>query len=321
MTELKIPELRDVIKAEKILRCHFPPSPFVRAKPDLLPGVDLFLKLENFLPTGSFKVRGATYLISQLTAKEREMGLIAASTGNFSQGVSYGARMYGVKARIVMPEDSNPEKVTATRDLGGEVLFHGSRFDDARRYAEELSSRYGYRYVHSANEPLLVAGVGTHTLEMLQTEPDIDVIIVPVGGGSGASGAAIVAKAISRNIKVIGVQSEKSPAAYSAWKSGKDEVAENSTYAEGLATGESYRFTQSIMRDFLDDFILVSDDEIRSSQKTLIDKARIMPESASSSTLAAGARLVDQLHGKKVAFIITGGNSPRSEIESLLRTR
>lgn len=315
MVSWQIPELRDVIKAEKILRSHFPPSPVIKLNSGILPDVDVSLKLENLLPTGAFKVRGATYLMSQLNADEKKSGVIAASTGNFSQGISYAARLYGVKARIVMPENSNPRKVKATRDLGGEVIFHGAKFDDSRKFAEELSSKHGYRYVHSANEPMLVAGVGTHTLELLHEQPDIDVIIVPVGGGSGASGVSVVAKAVSKNIAVIGVQSERSPAAYRSWKSGKPEVAENSTYADGVATGESFEFTQSIMRAFLDDFLLVSDEEIRSAQRTLTGAAKMSVESASASTLAAGIRLQDRLKGKKVALIITGGNVSPGEID------
>ena len=319
MVEWKIPELRDVFRAEKILRKHFAPSPLVNASREMVHGIETFLKLENFLPTGSFKVRGATYLISQLKDEEKEAGVIAASTGNFSQGVSYGADLYGLKARIVMPEGSNERKVRATKDLGGEVIFHGQKFDDSRKHAEELAASHGYRYIHSANEPMLVAGVGTHTLELLEQEPEIEAIIVPVGGGSGACGASVVTKAVSKDIMVIGVQSESSPAAYLSWKSGKHERADNLTYAEGLATGESFDFTQNIMRKLLDDFILVSDDEIRNAWKTLVRETRIIPESASAAALAAEIRMSAKLRGKKVALIVTGGNSPQDQIDSLLK--
>ncbi len=318
MTTLAKPELRDVLKAEKVLRCHFFPSPVVRVNPDIIPSVTTFLKLDNLLPTSSFKVRGATYLISQLNREEKNAGVIAASTGNFSQGVAYASRLYGVKSRIVMPENSNQKKVKFTQDLGAEVIFHGAKFDDARKKAEELASENGYRYIHSANEPMLIAGVGTHTLELLRENPDIEVIIVPVGGGSGACGASVVAKAISKGIEVIGVQSEKSPAAFRSWKSGRPESAENNSYAEGVATGESFEYTQSIMRELLDDFVLVRDDEIRNAWKLLAERAKMIPESASASTLAAELKLADRLKGRQVALIITGGNSPQSEIEALL---
>lgn len=319
MEAWKTPDLRDVMKAAKVLRKHFPPSPLMRLKIPEIPSIETYMKLENLLPTGSFKVRGATYLISQLSEEERRSGVIAASTGNFSQGVSYAASLYGVKAIIVMPEGSNPLKVKATEDLGGEIVFHGSKFDEARKHAEGLVKEHGYRYIHSANEPNLVSGVGTHTLELLEQEPDIDAIIVPVGGGSGASGACVVAKAVSSKIKVIGVQSEKAPAAFNAWKTGKHATAENLTYAEGLATGESYDYTQEIMRQFLDDFILVNENEIKSAWKDLAERGRIIPESASASALAAEMKLSSVLEGKKVALIITGGNSPREQVDALLR--
>ncbi len=317
MSEFKIPDLREVLKAAKILRRHFPPSPVMRLAPDLYPGTDVYLKLENMLPTRSFKIRGATYLISQLSREERESGVIAASTGNFSQGVSWAAREYGIRAVIVMPEGANEAKVRATRALGGEIIFHGGKFDDARKHAEELAERKGYRYVHSANEPMLVAGVATHTLELLSEQPGIDTVIVPVGGGSGASGACVVAKACGK-VSVIGVQSKESPAAFNSWKSGRHEVAGNKSYAEGLATGESYDFTQEIMRDCLDDFILVDDDEIRAAWRNAILGARIVPESASASSIAALERLSDKLKGHSVGLVITGGNSPESELESIL---
>lgn len=322
MREMKssyIPELRDVVKAEKVLRMHFQPSPVANLAREVTPFAQTFLKLENLLPTGSFKIRGATYLISQLSENEKKAGVIAASTGNFSQGVSWASKKYGIKARIVMPEGSNPKKVEATRKLGGEVIFHGSKFDDARKYAESLASEKGYRYIHSANEPLLVTGVGTHTLELLMEHPEIDTIIVPVGGGSGAGGASIVAKSFSSRIRVIGVQSEKSQAAYASWKSGKDETSANETYAEGLATGESYYYTQGIMRKYLDDFVLVSDGQIMEAWKLLAKKARIIPESASASALAAELVMQKELDGRNVALIITGGNSPETELDSLLK--
>lgn len=319
MNSTYIPDLRDVVMAEKVLRTHFPPSPVISLGHDVTPFAVTLLKLENFLPTGSFKIRGATYLISQLSESERKAGVIAASTGNFSQGVSWASQEYGIKAKIVMPEGSNPKKIMATRALGGEVIFHGSKFDDARKHAEKLASENGYRYIHSANEPHLVTGVGTHTLELLTDHPEVDTVIVPVGGGSGAGGASVVAKSFSPKIRVIGVQSERSRAAYSSWVSGKDETSPNETYAEGLATGESYSYTQEIMRKYLDDFILVTDSQIRDAWKIIAKKARIIPESASASALAAELVLKKELEGRCVGLIITGGNSPETELESLLQ--
>ncbi|AKA48511.1 hypothetical protein IX51_04680 [uncultured archaeon] len=320
MPDYMVPKLNDVMLARKVLRRYFPPSPLVNFPAlDSELGAQTYLKLENMLPTGSFKVRGATYLISKLSAEERRKGVIAASTGNFSQGVSYASRLFGTHAMVVMPEGSNPEKVQATRSLGGEIIFHGPRFDDARIYAESLSREEGYRYIHSANEPDLVAGVGTLTLEVLEEVPDIDAIIVPVGGGSGASGASIVAKAVNSGIEVIGVQSESSPAAFLSWKEGRIVEAENRTYAEGLSTAEGYEFTQKIMRRHLDEFTLVSDNDIKVSMRLVAEKAHIIPESASSSSIAAALKMKEKIKGKKIALIITGGNSPDEQVRELFK--
>lgn len=320
MTDYWIPTLRDIYRARNVMRKYFAPSPLANFPSlDSELGLNVYLKLENLLPTGSFKVRGATYLMSRLTPEERRKGVVAASTGNFSQGVTYAARNQGVPSRIVMPEGSNPTKVQATLDLGGEIVFHGPKFDDALKYARDLAESDGMRFIHSANEPLLIAGVGVHTLEILEQNPDTDAIIVPVGGGSGACGASIAAKSIDPSIKVIGVQSELSPAAYRSWKEGKIVTDPNESFAEGLATGEGYEYTQSIMREHLDDFILVSDQEIRDAMRQIALATRFMPESASASSLAALNRLRNSLKGKNVALIITGGNSPRDQLRQVLQ--
>lgn len=316
MSEYPVPELREVFEAMKTLRRFFGPSPLARFSGlDREVGSATYLKLENLLPTGSFKIRGATYLISSLSEEERKNGVIVASTGNFAQGVSYAASMTGTAATVVMPENSNPVKVRATRELGGDIIFHGEKFDDARRFAESLAVEKGYRYIHSANEPMLVAGVGTHTLEMLLEMPDLERIIVPVGGGSGVAGACLVAKALDPEIEVIGVQSESSQAAYLSWKKGEIVTAPNDTFAEGVATSEGFGFTQGIMKRYLDDFVLVSDSDIRNAMKLMIRETRIVPESASASSLAA----LLSIGGRgKTALVITGGNVAPDQLREIM---
>lgn len=319
MESLKPPSLRDVMIARNSLRDYFAPSPLLNYPAlDRLVGTRVFLKHENLLPTGSFKVRGATHLISRLTGDERRRGVIAASTGNFSQGVVYAASRSGVPAKIVMPEGSNHAKIEATRALGGEIIFHGSKFDDARKHAEELAEKEHYRYIHSANEPDLVSGVGTHTYEIMESLPDVSSIIVPIGGGSGAAGAITVAKAFDREIKVIGVQSEESPAAFESWKNGRVMEAGNHSFAEGVATGMGYEFTQSIMRGGLDDFLLVSDREIRDAMGKMFNATRMVTESASSSTLVAAMKLGKKVLGENAVLIITGGNVPEDQLKSII---
>jgi len=281
-------------------------------------GAAIFLKHEFHLPTGAFKVRGGVNLISQLSPQDRQAGVIAASTGNHGQSVAYAAKLFAVDAIICAPENANSAKVAAMKELGAEVKLVGADFDEARVACEELAAANGYRYIHSGNEPLLIAGVATHTLEILSEQPDIDVIIVPVGGGSGAAGACIVAKTVNPKIAVIGVQSERAPSAYLSWREGKSVDAATSTWAEGLATRTPFELPQRILRRLLDDFILVSDEAISESVRLLLDRSRILVEGAGASSLAAAIALKNRLAGQRVALILTGANISIPQLKAVL---
>ena len=263
-------------------------------------------------------MRGGINLISQLSPQERERGVIAASTGNHGQSVAYAARLFGVKARIVVPEAANPGKVAAMQGMGAEVIFHGVRYDEARLYCEALAQEHGYRYIHSGNEPLLIAGVATGVLEMLEDEPGLQVIIVPIGGGSGAAGACITAHAINPAIRVIGVQSEASPAAYESWKQRRLVQAPNRTIAEGLATATAFDLPQAILREMLNDFMLVRDEEILQAMLWMIEHAHTLAEAAGASSLAAAYRMRDELSGKKVGLVCSGGNTSLEHLRQAL---
>src|SRR5438105_4905286 len=219
MSEPKEPAFTDVLDAARQIRPYLEPTPLRRYPAlDRLVGAEIYVKHENRLPTGAFKVRGGVNLVSRLTEDERTRGVIAASTGNHGQSVAYAARLFGVSAIICAPATANPVKVESMQDLGAEVILEGERYDDSRRNAERLAHEQGYRYIHSGDEPLLIAGVATHTLEVLQEQPRIDAVIVPIGGGSGAAGACLSAKAINPEVRVIGVQSEQAQAAYLSWQ-------------------------------------------------------------------------------------------------------
>jgi threonine dehydratase len=213
-------------------------------------------------------------LVSQLTADERRRGVIAASTGNHGQSVAYAADLFGVRAVICMPEHANPVKVESMRALGAEVVFHGRDFDEAREYCEKQAAEHRYRYIHSGNEPSLIAGVATCTLEILEARPDTEVIVAPVGGGSGAAGACVVAKTVRPSIKVIGVQSEAPPAAYRSWQARLLLEDSTSTFAEGLATRTAFELPQRILLELLDDFVLVSEDALKAGTRLMIEKTR-----------------------------------------------
>lgn len=313
------PTIVDVLLAQRQIRPYLPPTP-LHSYPALtnLLGTQTFIKHENYQPVGAFKVRGGINLISQLSSLERERGVIAASTGNHGQSVAYAARLFGVKARIVVPEGANPGKVAAMQGMGAEVIFHGPAFDDARLHCEALAREHGYRYIHSGDEPLLIAGVATGPLEMLQSEPGLQVLIVPIGGGSGAAGACIVARAINPSIRVIGVQAADSPAAYESWRQGQLVERPNRTKAEGLATGHAFELPQAILRQMLDDFVLVSEEEILQAMVWLIERAHTLAEGAGAAALAAAYRMRDELKGKKVGIICSGGNTSLEQLKHAL---
>ena len=320
MTAWEIPGFADVLAARRRIAPHLPRTPLFRyPQLDELVGTEVHVKHENHQPVGAFKVRGGVNLVAQLSDDERKRGLIASSTGNHGQSIAFAARLFGVHARICVPERSNPVKVAAMEGLGAELVVAGARFDDARENAERLGAEHGYRYVHSGNEPHLIAGVATQTLEIVEQEPEVEVVIVPVGGGSGAAGACVVAAAVNPDLKVIAVQSEAAPSAYRSWKEARPVEAADQTYAEGLATRAPMELPQRIMREHLHDFVLVSEDEIRAAQRAMIESTRNLIEAAGAASLAAALRLKDELRGRRVALIASGGNVSREQLLAVLR--
>ena len=272
-------------------------------------GCRAHLKCENLNPTGAFKVRGGINLLSALDDEQRARGVLAASTGNHAQSVAYAARLFGIRAVIYMPEAANPLKVAATRALGAEVVLLGRDFDDARGAAEIRSTRDGFRYVHSANEPLLIAGVATCTLELFEVAPDLDIIFVPVGAGSGVLGAAVVARAVNPRMRVIGVQAEGAPAVYLSWKAGRRVVTDEiTTFAEGLATREPFDLPLQLLPGLVDEIMLVGDAELGAAIRLLIEATGQLAEGAGAAAVAGAFRRRSDLAGKSVGLILSGGN-------------
>ena len=303
------PTLRDVYQARKTIAGHIPRTPLQHsAGLSQLLEAEVYLKRDDHLPLGAFKSRGGINMVAGLSDEERQRGIITASTGNHGQSIASACRVFGGRAFIVLPELANPLKVEAMRALGAELLFHGQNFDQARAYAEDLALREGYRYVHPANEPLLIAGVATQTLEIIEDLPEVQAILVPLGGGSGAAGACVVAKAVNPEIKIYAVQSEEAPAGFLSWKQGQLVEAKMETFAEGVATGVGYELPQSILRRHLDDFVLVGDDDIRRAICLLIEKAHTLAEGAGATALAGAMKLGQALKGQKLAVVVSGGN-------------
>lgn len=319
VNQMRAPTFEDVLLARRRIAPYLIRTP-MHSYPAVneLIGTEVFIKHENHQPVGVFKVRGGVNLISQLSEEERGRGVIAASTGNHGQSVAFAARLFGVKARIVVPEGANPGKVASMRGMGAEVIFHGERFDQARGHCEYLARRDGYRYIHSGDEPLLIAGVATEALEMLEDEPALDVIFVPVGGGSGAAGVCITSRAVKPALQVIGVQSESSPAAYESWRLKRLVEAPNRTIAEGLATGTAFSLPQQIMWELLDTFVLVTDDDIQRAMVWMLERAHTLAEAAGAAPLAAAFRMRTELRGKKVGLICSGANTSLEHLKRSL---
>jgi len=303
------PSFADVLAARDFLATYLRPTPLIRRDAvSAALGVDVWLKCENLLPTAAFKVRGGLNLIGRdPTAKS---GVIGASTGNHGQSLAYAGGVFGVPVTIVVPKNANPLKLAAMRANGATIVEHGNDYDDARVECERRAAADGTRYVHSGNEPYLIAGVATAALEVLTERPDIDVLIVPVGGGSGASGAALVAKSLRPEITVIGVQAEGASAAYRAWRDHAPRTTERAlTFADGLATRTSFDLPQAMLVALLDDFVLVTDDELYSAMRLLLVEGHVVAEGAGAAPIAAARRMTEQLSGRRVACWVSGGNA------------
>ncbi len=319
---MKAPGVIDVFAARKRIAPHLPRTPLINYPAiDRLIGARVLVKHENIQPVGAFKVRGGVNLISLLAPRERAAGVITASTGNHGQSVAYAASLFGVRAVIVVPENANPLKVASMRSLGAEVLSHGADFDDARVHCEAMARDQGMRYVHSGDEPLLIAGVATIALEIIEDEPRVNTIITPIGGGSGAAGACIVAKAVNPEIRIIGVGAERAPAAYKSWRAKQLLEDKMETASEGLATRTAFALPQSIMWELLDDFIQVSEEEIRDAIGLLIEKAHTLAEGAGASPLAAAFKIRDRLADQTVALVVSGGNITLEQLRSAVAPR
>ena len=314
------PTLADVLRARASIAPHLRPTPTIqRPALDSALGCRAHLKCENLNPTGAFKVRGGINLLANLDDEPKARGVLSASTGNHAQSIAYAARIFGVRAVIYMPEAANPLKVAATRAFGAEVVLTGRDFDEARLAAEARAERDGLRYVHSANEPMLVAGVGTCALELFEVVPDLDVLFVPVGGGSGVLGAAIVARAARPGTRVIGVQSEGAPAVYLSWKAGRRVVTDEvTTFAEGLATREPFDLPLQLLPGLVDEIMLVTDAELEAAIRLLIETTGQIAEGAAAAAVAGAFQRRSELAGKSVGLVLSGGNLTTENLRRIL---
>jgi threonine dehydratase len=316
MTELT---LADVLSARQIVARTLQRTPLLRhALLNAETGLDLYVKHENHNPTSAFKVRGGLNLIARLTPEERR-GVVTATTGNHGQSIALACQREGVPCTIVVPEGNNPEKNAAMRALGAEVIETGRDFDVAREHVERLHRERGLRYVHSANEPLLIAGVATYALEIFEDLPDADVIIVPIGGGSGACGCSLVRTWIGRRARVVGVQAEGADAFARSWRTGIRVVGDRiATFAEGMATRVTFDLTFGILREQLDDIVTLSEQELMNGVRLALRGTHNLAEGAGAASLAAAVKLRSSLQGKKVVCVMSGGNIDQATLARVL---
>jgi threonine dehydratase len=316
---MRLPQFTDVLRARQILRPHLPPTPaWSYPALDAVCGTRVLVKHENVQPTGAFKVRGGLTLLARMAAADRPRGVVTYSTGNHAQSIAYAAREYAAPCTVVMPEGANEAKHRAVEALGADVLLRGATLEDAATAAGEIATSGGARLISPADEPALVAGVGTAYLELLTTAPDLDVIVVPVGGGSNAAAASLVVRALAPRVEVIGVQSDAAPAAHDSWRAGHPVERHNNTEVEGLATGRGFALTQRLMRDGLTDFRLVSDHHIRVAQRLLLSHAHTLAEGAGAAGLAVVLADPSRFAGRQVGIVCTGGNASLDQLRRLL---
>ena len=309
------PTLADIYAARPRVRRVVRPTPLIRHPLLALEtGLDVYVKHENHNPTGAFKVRGGVNLISTLTAVERR-GVITATTGNHGQSIALACQREGVPCTIVVPLGNNPEKNAAMRAYGAELIEFGRDFDEARERVEALQHERNLRYVHSANEPALIAGVGTYALEIFEELPDVDVVLVPIGGGSGACGCAIVRSGVGSRAKVIGVQAARADAFTRSWRGPSRVVGDKAdTFAEGMATRVTFDLTFDILRRALDDVVTLTEDELAEGVRLALRATHNLAEGAGAAPLAAAMKLRDRLAGRKVVAVMSGGNIDRTTL-------
>jgi threonine dehydratase len=318
MTDEEMPTLHDVIAARPHVYRYLKPTPLYTycGLSDML-GAKVWVKHENHLPVGAYKVRGGLNLVAHLSQSERDSGLFTASTGNHGQSIAFAARAYGLRATIAVPEGANPGKVAAMRGLGAEVVVHGPNYESALEWVVAAAAERGGRLV-GGTENLLIHGVGSYGLEIVEDLPEVDVIVVPVGAGSGACATAIVAKTINPRIEVIAVQSAQAPAMQRSWLADKAVTVRAQTIADGLALSVPFENTRRILRKYLDDFVLVEDSAIEDAVLLLLEHTHNLAEGAAAAPLAAALNMKRRLAGKNVVLVMTGGNLSFERLRMLL---
>lgn len=318
MTTTQI-SLAHSLGSRHILKAHLPPTPLRQYQSlDRLVGAQLFIKHENHNLTGSFKIRGGINLIHHLK-KDGIKGVITYSTGNHGTSVATSAKLFGLKAVVVVPKNATPLKVMSIKDTGAEIIQSGKDFEEAGKKVTELVEKRGLYFVHPANEPHLINGVATGFIEIIEQVPDLDTMIIPIGAGSEAAAAISTLHSIRPEIEIIGVQAKTSSAAYQSWQQQEIVSASNATFAGGFATGTAYDLPFSFYKKALADFVLLSEEELYQGIALAIHHTRNLAEGAGAACLRAAIKIRDRLKNKKVAIQMSGGNASAAELQEVMR--
>ena len=300
--------LDSVYKAKYVLKDVIRPTNVIPA-PKLRPGTDLYLKTENLQVTGAFKIRGAYYKISQLSEEERQKGVVACSAGNHAQGVALAAQRYGIKAVICLPDGAPISKVEATRSYGAEICLVEGVYDDAYQKALSLRDEEGYTFIHPFDDPAVIAGQGTIALELAEQVPELDAIIVPIGGGGLISGIAYTMKSLNPNVKIYGVQAAGAPSMMNSIRDSRIETLESVvTIADGIAVKQPGELTYELCSRYVDEIVTVTDDEISAAILALMEQHKLVTEGAGAVAVAAAMFGKVDLEGKKTVCLLSGGN-------------
>ncbi|MDD0813881.1 threonine ammonia-lyase [Curvibacter sp. HBC28] len=300
--------LQDVQQAAERLSAQVLNTPFVESRTlSQLTGAQIYLKFENLQFTASFKERGACNKLAQLSAEQRARGVVAMSAGNHAQGVAYHAQRLGLRAVIVMPRFTPGVKVERTRGFGAEVVLHGDTLEDARQHAYALAEAQQLTFVHPYDDEAIMAGQGTVGLEMLEAVPDLDALVIAVGGGGLMAGIATVARALRPQIELVGVQTARFPAMVNALR-GTQHPQGSSTIAEGIAVGSPGLLTRAVLAERVDDLVLVDEGDIEQAIVMLLEIEKTLVEGAGAAGLAAVLKQPERYRGRKVGLVLCGGN-------------
>ncbi len=311
--------LQAVLSAEKIIYQYLKPTQlaYYQNLSEMI-GANIYIKHENHHPGGSFKIRGGLNIMHHLHQQAGIKGVITFSTGNHGISVATAAKTYAIAATVVVPEGNNPEKNTLIKNTGATLIEAGKDFEEAAAIGMKIKKEQGLHYIHATNEPLIINGVGTEFTEILRDLPNIDAIILPIGGGSELAAAVTVFKAIKPSVEIYAVQAEASQGAYLSWKNQKIMTSSNKTFAGGFATGGAFELPFSIYKDKLEDFVLLSEEELMQGILLALEKTHNLAEGAGASTIMAAQKIASRLQGKNVVLQMSGANETMSKLKEVL---